>query len=79
MVDDETGVLQLGGVIGLRPDAVGLLHKDAVAAVGAAAHDEVGGHGALSVGGLTQDDAPAGIGIGGQLFPKQAGFIDVHA
>ena len=61
-VDDQAGVHHLGRVEGLRANALPLLHKHAVAAVHAAAHDEVGHHGPFAVGALADDDAPAGIG-----------------
>ena len=66
MVDDEAGVLHLGGVRRLRADAVRLLREDAVAAVGTAAHDEVDGHGRFPVRRLAQHDPPAGVGVGAQ-------------
>ena len=62
-VDDERGVRQLGGVKGLGADALILLHKNTVAAVDAAAHDEVGDDAIVAAGALSQQDAPAGIGI----------------
>ena len=37
--------------------------KDTVAAVLAAAHNEIGDDGLLVVGGAAQDDAPAGVGV----------------
>ena len=64
--------------MGLRADAVGLQGKNAVAGVDGAAHDEVGGHGLGAVGSDPQDDAPAGISVGCQLFGQIADLVDVH-
>ena len=56
MVDDEAGVCKLGRVVRLGADAVLGLYEDAIAAVLAAAHDEVI-HAVLS-----DQNAAAGIG-----------------
>ena len=72
MVDDEAGVLHFGGVGGFGADAVGLLRKDAVAAVDAAAHDEIGNDSLLAVGALADDDAPAGVAVARQVL------LDIH-
>ena len=66
VVDDEAGVLHPGGVRRLGTDAVRLLREDAVAAVGAAAHDEIDGYGRLAVRRHAQHDPTAGIGIAPQ-------------
>ena len=67
VVDDEAGVLHPGGVRRLGTDAVRLRpDEDAVAAVGAAAHDEIDGHGRLAVRRHAQHDPTAGIGIAPQ-------------
>ena len=61
VVNDEAGVGQLGGVIGLGADAVFRQGEDAVAAVLAAAHDEVidpvlaHGDAAAGVAGVSQE------------------------
>ncbi len=60
---------------GLGTDAVGLLREDAVAAVDAAAHDEVDGHGRLAVRRLAQHDPTAGIGIARSSRVRQVVFI----
>ena len=78
MIDDQAGIGQLGGVECLGTDAVGFLDKDAVAAVDAAAHDEVGSHRGLAVGQDAQHDAAAGIGIGSELLGKRATSMNVH-
>ena len=69
----------MAGIVGFGADAVGLLHKDPVAGIDAAAHDEIGCHGRFAVGGHTQDDAPAGIGIAVQAPGHGLGFVDVHS
>ena len=50
MVDDQTGVCHPGGVVSLGTDAVLCLHENPVSGVFASAHDEIGRHGALTVG-----------------------------
>ena len=57
MIDDEAGILQLGGIMSLGADAVLRFHEDPVAAVGAAAHDEIVNEVPA------YKDAPAGVGI----------------
>ena len=58
------GIGHQGFVVGLGDDAVFALLEDAVAAVDAAAHDEVDDHGVLAGLVNTQADAAAGIGVG---------------
>ena len=70
--------LQLGRVKRLGADAVGLLYEHPVAAVLAAAHDEIGGYRMSAIGRQPQHDAPAGISIAPQLFCQGAGFIYIH-
>ena len=53
----------------LGTDAVLCLHENPVSGVFASAHDEIGRHGALTVGTSAQENAPAGVGIG----PQQGG------
>ena len=64
--------------MGFGADAVRLGEEDAVAAVYAPAHDEVGGDSARAVRGQAEDDAAAGIGIAGKLFGDGADVIHVH-
>ena len=78
VINNQAGVLHFAGVIGLRANAVGLQGKNAVAAVDAAAHDEIGGHSLLSVRGQPQDNAPAGVSIGGKLLLHGTDFVNVH-
>ena len=63
VVDDEGGVHHLALIIGTGADAVPGGLKDTVAAVLAAAHNEIGDDGLLVVGGAAQDDAPARVGV----------------
>ena len=67
VIDDETGVGELRGVERLGADAVVRREEDAVAAVDAAAHDEIGHDGLASVGAAAEEDAAAGIAV----FPQQ--------
>ena len=81
VIDDEAGVFQLGGVSRppVRMPPLDRL-KHPVAAVGAAAHDEVGHHGLFAVGGQAQHNAAAGIGlVTGQIFRTDfMSFICFH-
>ena len=61
VVDDQAGVHHLAFVVSLGADAVVGGFKNAVAAVGAAAHDKVHA-GLFARGGLAQHDAAAGVG-----------------
>ena len=69
VVDDEAGVLQLGRVGGHGADAtpLGQRVKDAVAAVGAAPHDEIADKHLPAVGGHGDGDAPAGVLVAGKV------------
>ena len=78
MVDDQVGILHEGRVVGLGADAVRLLDEHTVPGVDAAAHNEIGGDGVLTVRGHAQHDAPAGVGVAGHGFRHGFGFIDVH-
>ena len=78
VVDNQAGVHHFAGVKGLGADAVRLPDKDPVAAVDAAAHDEVGGNGFFAVGGYTQHNAPAGVGVAGEPLGHGFDFVDVH-
>ena len=62
VVDNQGGVGHFGLVEGLCPDAVLGVFKNSVAAVFAAAHDEIGDD-RLVVGRAAHDDAPAGVGV----------------
>ena len=61
-VDDQGGVGQLRGVEGAGAQPFAVLHKHAVAAVDAAAHDEVGQKQPRAVRGLAGEYAAPGIG-----------------
>ena len=65
---DQTGILQLGRVKGLGPDAFSFRHKDTVAAVRAPSHNKVCGHGVFSVPGTAYNDPSPGICIAFQLL-----------
>ena len=77
-VNDEGGVLYLGGVEGLGEQRAVPLDEHAVAAVPAASHDEVGGDGLFAVGRLADDNAPAGIGVAVQTGMERDRLINVH-
>ena len=63
VIEDALGIHHGRRVEGLRADAVVRPDKHAVAAVGAAAHDEIGQHAAPVVAGAAEHDAAARIGI----------------
>ena len=67
-INDQAGIRQFGRIEGLGADAAAIGNKDPVAAVFAAAHDEVGGDGFAAVLAAAQNDAPAGVG-GAFQFP----------
>ena len=77
-IDDQGGVLDLRGVEGLGENFAVLLGEDPVAAVVAAAHDEIGGHGFRSVRRLADDDAASGVGVVLQQFLRGIDAVDVH-
>lgn len=62
--DSDYGHLQPGRIECLGADAFSVLYENTVAAVGASAHDKVGGSRLTAVGRAADDDAPSGIGIG---------------
>ena len=68
VVNDKMGVFHLFGVSGQSLDAALDGAEHPIAAVGAAAHDEIGHHGLLAVGRKTDADAAAGILVAGQIF-----------
>ncbi len=82
VVDDQTGVGKQRRVMGLGAHIFTLGHEYTVAAVYTAAHDKVSGHDALAVLALTDNDAPAGVGVSSQVvknidrFHMMAPFIN---
>ena len=78
VIDNETGVSQLGRVVGLGTESIGLLDENPVPAVFAAAHDEIRRHRLFSVGCVSQHNPSSRVGIGGQQGRQVVGFIDVH-
>ena len=76
-VDYEAGVLHLGGVEGLRKKLPVLQGKDAVAAVCAAAHDEIGGD-RLAFRAASGHYAPAHIGIALYKLGNAVYLVYVH-
>ena len=78
-VDDERRILDLRLVEGTGVDRAAVLGEDAVAAVGAAPHDEIGHGGLFAIRGLADDDAAAGIAVAREQLTRGFQFVDVHA
>ena len=78
VIDDEAGVLELGRVGSHGADAAALRHRveDTVAAVLAAAHDEIADEHLTAIRGLCHGDAAAGVLVRGQIF-VQVDFFHV--
>ena len=66
VVNDQGGIGHLALVEGAGLDTVGGGLKDPVAAVDAAAHDEIDDDGLFIVSAAAQQNAPSGVGMGGQ-------------
>ena len=62
-IDNQAGIFHLAGIKRLGEHGILPLGEDAVAAVGAAPHDEVGEGGVLAVGGFAHHNASAGVGV----------------
>ena len=67
-VDDKTRVSELGRIKCLGADAFSVLYKDAVAAVGTAAHNKISSHSMCAVRGAANDDSTSGICVGFQFL-----------
>ena len=78
MVDNQVGVFHQCGVVGFGADAIRLLNEHTVPGVDASAHDKVSSHGSLSVGGSTQNNASAGVGVAIQPLSHGLGFVNIH-
>ena len=70
VIDDKAGVLELGRVGSHGADAAALRHRveDAVAAVLAAAHDEIADEHLTAIRSLCHRDAAAGVLVRSQIF-----------
>ena len=77
-IDDEGRVLDLARVKRVDRDVLALFTKDAIAAVLAPPHDEIGEYGLLPVLALADDDAAADIAVAADQFPDIGNGINAH-